>query len=186
MPGQFEESFHYLQWSCGPETRLSVEKSMFFMACFRALSCGIMILWRLRPPMHGEGEAPVKSYRVYRNGRAIGTTETMPASESCSDEWGIRETTCSNVAKDFGLETPTSSLHFLREHKCISMHSEVQFAYVLKRQEFVMFRFYAFLSTIQEVSVRRHQFVCLHRLRILCLGALHRVVRCGCDLDAEP
>lgn len=34
----------------------------------------VRLLWE--PPALGDGEAPVKSYRVYRNGRVIGTTET--------------------------------------------------------------------------------------------------------------
>lgn len=38
------------------------------MLCFYTLQL------LLRPPPLGDGEAPVKSYRVYRNGRVIGTT----------------------------------------------------------------------------------------------------------------
>lgn len=34
----------------------------------------VRLIWE--PPVLGDGEAPVKSYRVYRNGRVIGTTET--------------------------------------------------------------------------------------------------------------
>ena len=68
----------------------------------------------LRPPVLGDGEAPVKSYRVYRNGRVIGTTETTSASQDRSGQ--IYQQTRAGWTGIYGrLWTYTAELGILRE-----------------------------------------------------------------------